>query len=118
MKKILIVDDNIYIRFALTSLMEQSGFDYAEVGDGEKVIDEVKTYQPDVVILDKKLQNHDGLDILVDIKKVKKDLPVIMLTAYGDENTRSQAFERGADIFMTKPFDNDEIIRTIDQLLK
>lgn len=118
MKKVLIVDDNMYIRFALTSLMSQSGYEGIEVGEGEKVIAEVTARQPDVIILDKKLPGYDGLDLLREIKKIDENIPVIVLTAYGDDKTREEAFEAGADIFMTKPFDNDEIIRTIDMLLK
>ncbi|HEX2786888.1 MAG TPA: response regulator [Ignavibacteria bacterium] len=118
MKKILIVDDNKYIRFALSVLMEQSGYNGHEVGEGEKVIAEVKSKNPDLVILDKKLPGYDGLDLLVEIKKIRQELPVIILTAYGDEKTRERALELGADVFMTKPFDNDEIISTIERLLK
>jgi DNA-binding response OmpR family regulator len=118
MKKILIVDDNKYIRFALSALMEQSGYDVHEVGEGGKVIEEVKSKNPDLVILDKKLPGYDGLDLLVEIKNIKKELPVVILTAYGDDKTREQALARGADVFMTKPFDNDEIISIIERLLK
>lgn len=118
MKKILIVDDNKYIRFALTSLMSLSGYDAIEVGEGERVVGEVTEKQPDLIILDKKLPGYDGLDLLCEIKKIDENIPVIMLTAYGDEKTRQQALEAGADVFMTKPFDNDEIITTIEMLLK
>lgn len=118
MKKILIVDDNMYIRFALTLLMSQSGYEALEVGEGEKVIAKVKTQQPDVIILDKKMPGYDGLDLLREIKKINTNIPVIMLTAYGDEKTRQEALETGVDVFMTKPFDNDELVSTVEKLLK
>ncbi len=118
MQKILIVDDNKYIRFALSAIVEEAGYKAITVGEGGKVLNEINSSKPDLVILDKKLPEHDGIDLLREIKKVYRDLPVIILTAYGDENSAIEAHKLGALAFMTKPFNNAEIIALIRKTLQ
>ena len=118
MDKILVVDDNKYIRFALCTLLEESGFDVIELDDGNKTIESVIANKPGLVILDKKMPGCDGLDLLEDIRKIDKELPVIMLTAYADEDSKERAGKLGAAAFMSKPFDNAEVVETIRRSLK
>src|SRR5436190_11038058 len=106
MNKILIVDDNKYIRFALCTLLEESGYNPIELEDGLKAVETVIQQKPDLVILDKRLPGCDGLELLEEIKKIRKDMPVIMLTAYADSDSRELAAKLGAFAFMSKPFDN------------
>jgi DNA-binding NtrC family response regulator len=118
MEKILIVDDNKYIRFALTSLLEDSGFKPIAVGDGYKAIKEVKAKKPSLAILDMKLPGMDGLQILEEIKKIDPNLIVIMLTAFGDVKSAVQSIKVGAYDYITKPFDNDEMVMMIKKALE
>lgn len=118
MEKILIVDDNKYIRFALTSLLEDAGFKPIAVGDGYKAIKEVKTKKPALVILDMKLPGMDGIQILEELKKIDPNIIVIMLTAFGDVKTAVQSIKVGAYDYLTKPFDNDEMVLMIKKALE
>ena len=115
MTKILVVDDNKYIRFSLSSLLKKSGYEPLTVEDGFRALREVKQRKPSLVILDMKLPGLDGMNILEEIKKINPNLPVIMLTAYENLKTAMHAQKLGAYDFINKPFDNDEIIRKIKQ---
>lgn len=115
--KILIIDDNKFLRFTLSALLEDSGFSPLTAADPEKAIKEINSKHPDLIILDKKLSGSDGFDLLPELKRINKDVPVILLTAYADPQTEQQALKLGADAFVSKPFDNDDFIDVIRGLL-
>ena len=118
MEKILIVDDNEVMRFTLTELLEESGFECNAVGDGIAALEEVKNNFYDLVILDLRLPGMNGLEILRKVKLSNKTLPVIMLTAFGEITTAVEAIKQGAHDFITKPFDNEAIIISIRKALE
>lgn len=118
MEKILIIDDNEYIRYTLTALLKDAGFDVGSAADGKCGIDEVKTNLYSLVILDLKLPRMDGMEILKQIRALKNNIPVIMLTAFGDIKSAVDAMKHGARDFITKPFDNDAIVMTIRKTLE
>ena len=117
MEKILIVDDNETLRYTLTELLEESGFECKAVEDGSAALDEVKDTLYGLVILDMRLPGMSGLEILKKIKESDPSLPVIMLTAFGDIKTAVECMKQGAQDFITKPFDNDAMIITIKNRL-
>jgi len=118
MEKILIVDDNETLRFTLTELLEDSGFECKAVEDGSAALEEVRKNSYGLVILDMRLPGMSGLEILRKIKENNKSLPVIMLTAFGEIRTAVEAMKQGAHDFITKPFDNDAMIMTIKKTLE
>jgi len=118
MEKILIVDDNETLRFTLTELLEDSGFECKAVEDGSAALDHVKNNSYGLVILDMRLPGMSGLEILRKIKENNKSLPVIMLTAFGEIRTAVEAMKQGAHDFITKPFDNEAMIMTIKKTLE
>jgi DNA-binding NtrC family response regulator len=117
MKKILIVDDNEFLRFTLTELLEDSGMDCLAVGDGIAALSEVSKGLYGLVILDLRLPGMNGLELLKKIKEINILIPVIMLSAYGDVKSVVEAIKGGAFDFITKPFDNDAMIRLIKSTL-
>ena len=110
MEKILIVDDNETLRFTLTELLEDSGFESKAVKDGATALEEIKNNTYGLVILDVRLPGISGLETLKKLKEMNPGLHVIMLTAFGDIKTAVDAMKQGAQDFITKPFDNDSII--------
>ncbi len=118
MEKILIVDDNEVMRFTLSELLEDSGFECKAVADGIMALEEVKSNVYGLVILDLRLPGMNGLEILKKIKIMNKSLPVIMLTAFGEIKTAVEAIKQGAHDFITKPFDNEAIIILIRKALE
>ncbi|MEW5767358.1 MAG: response regulator [bacterium] len=115
MEKILIVDDNKDMRFLLSNILKEEGYQTISVGDGRQAIEKVEKSSPDLVLLDIKLPGRDGINILEEMKKIDKDLIIIMLTAYGDIKGSVRAMKLGAFDYITKPFDNEELILIINK---
>jgi two-component system, NtrC family, response regulator HydG len=118
MEKILIIDDNEILRFTLTELLEESGFECKAVEDGFAALDEIRIEQYGLIILDMRLPGMNGIETLKKIKGIDSSIPVIMLTAFGDIKTAVEAMKQGAQDFITKPFDNDAMILTIRKTLE
>ena len=118
MEKILIVDDNESIRYTLMALLKNEGFDPHAVDNGKSALKEIRKNLYSLVILDMKLPGMDGMEILSGIRKIDKRLPVIVLTAFGNIRNAVTAIKQGAQEYLTKPFDNDEMILTIKKVLE
>ena len=117
MRKILIIDDNKYMKIALSMLLEESGFEPQTADDGASALDNIKTDKPSLVFLDKKLPDYDGITLLREIKCFDEKIPVIMLTAYSEQSYADEAINNGAFAFVTKPFNNEELISIIEKAL-
>jgi len=118
MDKILIVDDDKDMRDILSDLISSDGYKAITASDGRKALIETKAHSPDLVLLDIRLPEMDGLKVLEEIKKMDKDLPVIMLTAHEDVKGAVQAMKSGAFDYITKPFDNEEMVLNIKKALQ
>lgn len=111
-KRILIVEDEANIVESLAFLLRRDGFDVSTIPDGARALAEAERVTPDLMILDVMLPNLSGFDVLRDLRThdALGTTPVMMLTAKGQTRDRDQAEQLGADLFMTKPFSNAEII--------
>jgi len=118
MEKILIVDDNEILRYTLTELLEDENFECLAVEDGFKALEELKNSKYGLVILDMRMPKMSGFETLQKIREIDNIIPVIMLTAFGDIQTAVESIKMGAQDFITKPFDNDNIIITIRKALE
>ncbi len=118
MEKILIVDDNKNMQLILKNILSDEGYNIMIVGTGKDAIKEVQKEIPDLVLLDIRLPEMNGMDVLENIKKIDADLLVIMITAYGDIKTAVKTVKLGAYDYITKPFINDDLILTVKKALK
>jgi two-component system alkaline phosphatase synthesis response regulator PhoP len=120
MPKILIVDDEHDIVELLSYNLEKEGFSIVKAYDGEAAFGLIKTQKPDLVILDLMLPKMNGLDLCRAIRSSKEtaNLPIIMLTAKGDEIDKIIGLEIGADDYMTKPFSVKELIARVRSILR
>ena len=105
-KKVLLVEDEDSLRRVLKDLLERDGFTVFEAGDGVMAIDQIDRVAPDIVVLDLNLPRLDGYGVLSHLRArpATVDLPVIVLTAKGDEDSEVRVFEYGATDYLTKPF--------------
>jgi DNA-binding NtrC family response regulator len=117
METILIVDDNEDLQFNLSTIIQNEGYKVITSGDGIKALEEVRTKLPDLVLLDMKLPGMDGMSVLEEIKKIDQNISVIMLTAFGEVKGAVNAMKLGAFDYITKPFDNEELIINIKKAL-
>lgn len=118
METVLIVDDSKDMQFILSNILKEQGYETISVGDGERAIKEVKARAPNLVLLDIKLPGMDGMKILEEMKQIDKDLIIIMLTAFGDVKDAVRAMRLGAFDYITKPFDNEEMLLIIKKALQ
>jgi DNA-binding response OmpR family regulator len=121
-KKILIVDDEPYIRLLLEQTLEDledEGVELLTADNGEEALDTIKTEKPELVFLDVMMPKMNGFDVCNAVKNELsiKDVYIIMLTAKGQEFDKRKGLEVGADLYMTKPFDPDEVVNTSMQVL-
>ena len=114
---ILIVDDDAEIRTLLTRYLEKNGLRATAVGDGRAMWQALERGAPDLVVLDLMLPGDDGLTLCRDLR-AKSDLPVIMLTARGEETDRIVGLEMGADDYLPKPFSARELLARIKVILR
>jgi DNA-binding response OmpR family regulator len=122
-KKILIVDDEPHIRLLLEQTLEDledEGVELLTAENGEEALETIKTERPDLVFLDVMMPKMNGFDVCNAVKNELsiKDVYIIMLTAKGQEFDKVKGTEVGADLYMTKPFDPDEVVKKSMQVLE
>lgn len=115
--RILIVDDEDRIRRLLKMYLEREGFIIDEAGDGLTALEKVMKDNYDLILLDLMLPEMDGIDVCHKIREIKA-VPIIMLTAKGEEANRVQGFEAGADDYVVKPFSPREVVYRVKAILK
>ncbi|MBI2409188.1 MAG: Flp pilus assembly complex ATPase component TadA [Gemmatimonadetes bacterium] len=105
-KKVLLVEDEDALRRVMKDLLEREGFICFEAADGVQALDEIDRAAPDIVVLDLNLPRLDGYGVLSHLRAraATQELPVIVLTAKGDEDSEVRVFEFGANDYLTKPF--------------
>ena len=116
-KNILIIEDETRIRFLLRDYFFKEGFNIIEASDGDEGINYFMNSNVDLVILDIMMPRVDGITVLEMIRKVSK-VPVILLTAKGQEEDKLFGYEMGADDYMTKPFSPKVLVAKVKALLK
>lgn len=116
MKKILIVDDEIGLRSLLNSIFSQDYSVYL-AEDGETAVDIIKGDKLNLALLDMRLKNMDGLEILENIRKYDKDIKVFILTAFTDPKKVDKLKQLGIEGILQKPFDIFELKEKVDSAL-
>lgn len=115
-RTVLVVDDEASIRRFLRHLLEQEGYDVLEAGAGREAISRCQREQPDLVLLDLRLPDMTGFEILSELKRLPEthSIPVIILSIIQD---RAEGFRLGASDYLTKPVDRDKLLERIQRLI-
>lgn len=116
-KRVLIIDDDEKLRKLLREYLEDNGHRVLTLADGSEVMKTIRTESPDIIILDIMLPGRDGLEVLKDIRK-EFSVPVIMLTARGEDTDRIVGLELGADDYLPKPFNPRELLARIKAVMR
>ncbi|EEG78728.1 response regulator transcription factor [Dethiobacter alkaliphilus] len=114
---ILIVDDEEHIRELVRLYLEKEGFTVALAADGEEAVQKAKSTTPQLIILDLMLPKLDGWDVCREVRKFS-EVPIIMLTAKGEEFDKVLGLELGADDYLTKPFSPRELVARVKAILR
>ena len=117
-KRVLVAEDEPNIAESLSFLLTRAGFDVAVESDGTAALAALEAAPPDVLVLDVMLPGVDGYEILRHVRAddTLRALPVVMLTAKSQPEDRRTALDAGADLFVTKPFSNADIVTAVERL--
>jgi DNA-binding response OmpR family regulator len=118
MPRILIVEDNPDLAYGLRTGLEIEGYDVQVAEDGETGLDRARTWSPDLVMLDLMLPGMDGYRVLKTLREGGSDVPVLILTARGEEADKVLGFRLGADDYVTKPCGVLELLARVGALLR
>lgn len=118
MSRILLIEDNADLAFGLRNNLEIEGYEVATAADGKAGLEAVPEVNPDLLILDLMLPELDGFRVLKALREQAPTLPVLILTAKGEEGDKVRGFRLGADDYVTKPFGLLELLARVERLLR
>lgn len=117
-QRVLVVEDDAAIRRGLCDALRFAGYNPVEAADGKAGLDAALTASPDLVLLDVLMPRMDGFAVLKEIRTALPQLPVIMLTAKGEEQDRVRGLRDGADDYVVKPFSATELLARVAAVLR
>jgi len=115
--RILVVDDEPQLRRAVRRALEGHGYEVREADDGGSALSSFQVFRPDVVLLDLMLPDGSGIEVCRELRK-SHQTPIIVLSVIGDESTKVEALDQGADDYLTKPFGSEELLARIRVALR
>ena len=118
MTRILIIEDNKDLAFGLRSNLEIEGYEVRTAATGPEGVQQAKAFLPDLVVLDLMLPQMDGFAVLEAIRESKLQMPVLILTARGEEIDKVRGLRLGADDYVTKPFGLMELLARVEAILR
>jgi two-component system, OmpR family, response regulator len=116
--RILVVDDDEFIRDLLAAALRYAGFEARAVADGLGALAAAPSFRPNLVVLDVMLPDIDGFEVCRRLRNCGDDVPVIFLTARGEPGVKVSGFAKGGDDYVTKPFSLEELVARIRAVLK
>jgi len=116
--RVLVVEDNHNLALGLTNNLTLEGYEVEVADDGKKALDIYRRFAPDAIVLDLMLPEMDGYQVLRTLRNNGSTVPVLILTALGDEADKVRGFRLGADQYLTKPFSVVEFLSRVEALLR
>ena len=113
----VVIEDDAHIRRFLKATLEENGFKYVEADTAQKGLIQCETQMPDVIVLDLGLPDMDGLEVIEQVRDWTK-VPIVVLSARGQEKDKVEALDSGADDYLTKPFGVEELMARIRVALR
>jgi len=117
MTDVLIVDDDEKIRKLARVNLEKRGYTVREAADGAEAIEIIKSNPPDLVLLDLVMPGISGIDVCIWVR-AQADIPIVVLSAYDEEDLKVRALDAGADDYVTKPFGYDELLARVRAVMR
>jgi len=115
--RILVVDDSGFARRSLKQLLESAGYSVEEAKDGHDALERYFLNKPDLVMLDMVMEGMNGMEVLAKLRELDREARVVVATADVQTSTRAEAQATGASGFITKPFDREEVLKTVSTVL-
>jgi CheY-like chemotaxis protein len=112
-KRILVADDHALTRETVAKMLRDEGYDVVLATDGQEALALLSTYHPDLVLTDLSMPRLSGIDVLTSVKRLAPTTPVIIFTADARPEVEREARQRGAQDYLHKPFDFDDLLQRI-----
>jgi len=116
--RVLVVDDEEDIRASLKMILDYEGMDFHEAASGREALRRIKDVEPHAVLLDIKMPRMDGIEVLAELRKLRPDLPIVMISGHGTIATAVEATRLGAFDFMEKPLERDRVLLVLRNALE
>ena len=116
--RVLVADDEKNMRWVLAQALEGEGFEVSQACDGKEALAAIEESEPDLMVLDHRMPKPDGMEVLRRLRAGGSTFPIIMLTAHGNVEQAVEAMKAGANEYLTKPFDLEELKLAIEKALK
>jgi len=117
MKKILVVDDEKTARLLLADILKADGYAVVEAADGREALDIIQSQPIDLVMTDRTMPGMDGLALLKALSERHNAIPVVVISAYGEEKLWGEALQLGAKDYLLKPFKAQDILKVVKRYL-
>ena len=119
-KQVLVVDDELHITTLLCAALKVNGYEVCTACDGVEALELIDLKHPDLILLDIQMPRMDGWQVCEKLKgqEATKDIPLIIVTAYGQKENREKSLKLGADDFITKPFEISHLIERVKKFLQ
>jgi CheY-like chemotaxis protein len=113
--RVLVVDDSMSVRRAVATLLEDQGYEIAQARDGLEAVKSMEAARPDLLVTDLEMPNMNGLELTAHVRSRSElaNLPVIMITSRSMDKHRRQALTSGVDVFLTKPYTDQELLQHV-----
>jgi DNA-binding response OmpR family regulator len=118
LETILLIEDDSGLRLALTKTLRAAGYTVRALADGASGLEDALAHPPDIVLLDVMLPSKNGFEVCRELREKDADLPIVMVTAKGEEADKVFGFKVGADDYIVKPFGTSELLARIDAALR
>lgn len=116
-KRIILVDDDKHAIETLSKLLSEDGYEVDVCFNGKEAMEKMKRSRYDVIVTDLRMPEMGGLELLKNIKKINPELPVIIITAFGEVDSYLDAFVKGAYEYINKPIKYEELVRLLEAVL-
>lgn len=119
MKKVLLIDDDELVLYALSKYLQRKGFEVETLGNGKKVIEVYKSFNPDIIVTDIIMPDVEGLELITAIRKIDDNIPIIAISGGSrrlDTSYLMSAELIGANATLEKPFEEEELVEYINKL--
>lgn len=116
--KVLIADDDLHLNQGLALLLKKEGFECQTVSNGKDALSQVEQFKPDLCIFDVMMPFYSGIELCAIMREKAFLQPILLLTAFDEQVDRIEGFRLGADDYMTKPFDPDELVARLTALAR